>query len=377
LLGTDNCRSRFNRLSIDYLTMAALGFLFASNALYGQIVQGAPVVADNNASGGQSASTVYLDTTKLPGSTVDARIDSCIANNNAKCDASNDSGTIANTITISKSGVSLILGNLTAPSGTSTPLLSITGSNNSISCQQGWNSTLDASLYTGTTGVIHITGSGNHISGCYVIGSYLSNTNTTPTLQGDCITIVSSNDNEIDGNYLLYCGANGVNVTNANRARIRDNYILRSYAAGVNANATTGTATSPGSFGGDVFDNWIQDTQLQWNSSNAGAGTGNINISATSMQGALQGWLIHFQVGPHLGIFLIAQPEVVIHQLAAMDFGNLRHFLGHRRCRQRRRIICRQNDDGSQQCQTKSETLDLKLVHGSTPKYEVGLAGSV
>jgi hypothetical protein len=88
------------------------------------------------------------------------------------------------------------------------------------------------------------------------------------------ITIVSSNDNEIDGNYLLYCGANGVNVTNANRARIRDNYILRSYAAGVNANATTGTATSPGSFGGDVFDNWIQDTQLQWNSSNAGAGTG-------------------------------------------------------------------------------------------------------
>jgi hypothetical protein len=280
------------------LWVALCGSLaLAGVAASAQIIQGGPVVADTTSTGGQSGSSVFIDTTKFAGSTPDAQIATCLANN-AKCDASKESATtpLANKITISQSGVTLILGGLTLPTGSAVQLLSITGNNNTVYCAQGWNSVLDGHNYTANSiPIVSITGNGNKFSGCQILGAYLSiPAGTLPPL-AKCIT-VSGNDNTVDGNFLQYCANTGIAASNANRARVQYNYVHQSFNAGISANSNT--LTIPGSFGGEIFHNWVIDTELQFNTStgNLGAGTGNINISSagsTPIPGSLQGWLVH------------------------------------------------------------------------------------
>ena len=112
---------------------------------FAQTQQGSPIVADSSNPTGQSTSAVFIDTTKLvgtPTNSVNNRIMNCLAAY-TKCDASKDSGTIDGPVSIAQSGVTLILGSLTAPppGGLNPPygtqLLSVSGSNNDVSCAAG------------------------------------------------------------------------------------------------------------------------------------------------------------------------------------------------------------------------------------------------
>jgi hypothetical protein len=111
-------RNQVAKLKLSMAIRIAIGIIALASAASAQIIQGAPVVADTNSTGGQSGSSVYVDTTKLPGSTPDAQISACLANN-SKCDASKEPSAtlLASTITISQSGVVLVLGSLTLPTG--------------------------------------------------------------------------------------------------------------------------------------------------------------------------------------------------------------------------------------------------------------------
>lgn len=283
------------------LVMVAALMLVTPVLSFAQLVQGAPVVADSTGPSGQSPSSVFVDTSKLapvaPGGIV-ARINYCVLHF-TNCDASQDSGPAPLTgiyVTVAGSGVRLILGPLIAPDG-NTPILVVTGNNNIISCGAGWNTVLDASVYTSgsSTAAIQITGSGNKLSGCMIKGPYLNEGSTAAAL-GDCVIIngtpAAANDNEVAGNFLQYCGNRGIYAVDTFRTKIHDNYVLRSWAAGIQANATVASAD------GEISNNWVQDTELQYNETSSNPGNGNINILSSGsgsggISGGLQGWLIH------------------------------------------------------------------------------------
>jgi hypothetical protein len=268
---------------------------------------GAPIVADGSSSSGQSVSSIYVDTSKLSslsgGTTPDVHIAYCLANyTNPICDASQDKGTVAATINITQSNVTLILGGLVAPTGVA--LLNISGTNNNVYCAQQTdplsNPTLDAHNYgtTGTTPVVTITGNGNSFHGCSIQGSYLA---THAAVSEDCIKVgslsIMPQNVRIESNQLQYCGNNGIESVNASRILIRGNRIIQSFGAGINVNATGGSGGAPQSYQGEISENFVIDTELQYSGSGTG-GNGNINFlsSGAATAGALQGWLIHDNV---------------------------------------------------------------------------------
>jgi len=218
---------------------------------------GAPIVADSNSHSSQSASAVFVDTSKIvtTPNTVDQHIAACLLMS-TKCDASQEppsATTISSTITISSSGVTLILGNLQAPSSGTVPLLNIAGNNNTVVCAQGWNNLLDASDYT-TTGAgsaaILITGNGNTIKGCSIKGAYLTQP-TTLSAFADCILIVPAalatgpvSNNVVEDNFLQYCGNRAIFAQDTNYTEIRGNYTLQSWGAGIQVNAQTFTSVN-------------------------------------------------------------------------------------------------------------------------------------
>jgi hypothetical protein len=102
-------------------------------------------------------------------------------------------------------------------------------------------------------------------------------------------TTSTGTDNEIEGNFLQYCGNHGINAVDTYRTQIKNNYIVQSWAAGIEANGSHGSAN------GDISGNWVQDTQLQYNVPQGllSAGNGNINLISAGGTGFLHGWLIH------------------------------------------------------------------------------------
>jgi hypothetical protein len=195
--------------------------------------------------------------------------------------------------------------------GTSFPLLSIAGSNNEVSCGQGWNTILNASAYTVNLpgGVIEITGSGNRLKNCQLVGSYLNSgtVGSGGAIGSDCIQVSgtnsAANDNVIEHNLLQYCGNRGIYAQDTFRTKIRDNYVSQSWAAGIQASATANPSlVTVSSANGDISYNTVQDTELQYNESalnpRGGAGNGDINITSpgsttNGAPGLLRSWLVH------------------------------------------------------------------------------------
>ncbi len=139
-VGIGGCSLTSVRSSIIVILFVGTFMLATPILSLAQIVQGAPAVADSTGSAGQSASSVFIDTSKLApvasGGLV-ARINYCVQHF-TNCDASQDSGPAPATgvyVSITGSEIRLILGNLVAPDG-NTPLLVVSGNNNTISCFQ-------------------------------------------------------------------------------------------------------------------------------------------------------------------------------------------------------------------------------------------------
>ena len=167
--GNVNSRTIVGRI-VAFLTLIVAGCLATA-----QTQQGAPIVANSSNASGQSTSMVFIDTSKIVSTpnTVDKHIAACLLISN-KCDASLETSpatTISSTISISQSGVTLILGNLTAPNGT-TALLSVSGNGNTIQCAQNRTTLLDASAYSSgsSTPAVSISGNNNQLLGCNLVG---------------------------------------------------------------------------------------------------------------------------------------------------------------------------------------------------------------
>lgn len=257
----------------------------AQNTL-GTLTQGQPVTADGTGGTGQTASSsaVFLDTTKLTGTTIAGRISTCLstlASTGGVCDARAEAAAnLGASITWSQSNITLILPMVTITEATNQSI-AISGSNNSVVCPALWACTLDGSS-NGSANTISVSGSGNRLAYFAVTGGRLNG--------GTGSEVVISNTGAISNDIVEY-----LHVVNASDTAIQindctgcvafRNRVDQAYGVGIQVDAS-----NVSSLDNKVVENQVYDAEISEGPN--GAGNGDINIISPGGQNLLLGTLV-------------------------------------------------------------------------------------